>query len=92
MEESEKQVSVNRVPLNAMLGCPFCGEQPDVSVLGTQLEFNCCCSMSFQKSDYLTIDERGTFSYDTLKYSDEAEDKVMKEAIEEWNTRKQPNV
>lgn len=77
--------------LNAMLGCPFCGEQPYVNTLGTQLEFNCCCSMSFQKSDYLTLEERGTFSYETLLFSNEAEEKVMKIAIKQWNTRVQPN-
>jgi hypothetical protein len=92
MNESENKQSVSQLPLMAVLGCPFCGEQPDIATDGTQLEFYCCCSMSFQKCDYLTLDERGTFSYETYKYSDEAEEKVMKIAVERWNARVQPNI
>ena len=78
--------------MNDLLGCPFCGEIPEVQDLGTTIDFDCCCSMSLQKSDVLTLDERGTFSMETFKYSDEAEAKAMAEVVSRWNTRVPPNV
>ena len=33
--------------------CPFCGDYPEVTNLGTFLDIECCASMSFQKSDVL---------------------------------------
>ena len=71
--------------------CPFCGEQPEISSFGTCIDIDCCCSMTLQKSDHLTLEERETFSYETYKYSDEAECKAMTVAIKCWNTRIQPN-
>ena len=77
--------------MSELLGCPFCGEQPEISSIGTFIEIDCCCSMSVQKCDHLSLEERETFSYETYKYSDDAESKAMKVAVERWNTREQPN-
>ena len=72
---------------NYIIGCPVCGDQPEVSSSGTCIDIECCVSMSRQKSDYLTLDERMTWSNDALSYSADAERKAMAAVIEEWNTR-----
>lgn len=67
--------------------CPFCGSAPSIQTLGTSIDVECCARMSFQKSDSLTLEERGTFNSDTLKFSFVAEDKCLKEAAKLWNKR-----
>lgn len=68
--------------------CPFCGDRPTFENCGTVLDITCCVSMDIQKTDYLTIGERMTFSYDTYRYSDEAEAKCLRILTDKWNTRK----
>lgn len=67
--------------------CPFCGEFPDIETDGSCIEINCCCSMSFQKSDYLTHEQRDTWSNTHFRYSVNAEKLVLEEAAKAWNRR-----
>jgi len=67
--------------------CPFCGDKPDVSDEGSCIDVECCASMSRQKCDYLTVEERQTYSFDTYRHSDEVEMKVYNLVIAEWNSR-----
>ena len=69
--------------------CPFCGEQPEVETLGTFIEIGCCASMSIQKSDYLTIEERETWNNEAASFDAEVEKKAYAEAYKCWNTRTQ---
>lgn len=80
----------NGVESMEWLGCPMCGEQPNVETLGTWIEINCCVSMSRQKCDYLTIAERESWRPDYTQFCIDAEAKVLQAVREEWNTRK-PN-
>ena len=72
--------------------CPFCGNQPTVDTLGSCISIECCVSMSFQKSDHLTMDERGETSNEYWKKNHlllpHLEEKVMDVAVSTWNTRK----
>lgn len=68
--------------------CPFCGGKPTITTDGTYIEIWCCSSMSRQKSDYLTFDERDTWNDNTDRFSPEAESKVLEIVSKEWNTRK----
>lgn len=79
-----KQVSP---ALNGLLGCPFCGEQPEVSMDGTEIEIGCCFNFVRQKSNYLTFDERGTWSNLTHNFNRAAEQKCLLAITAEWNTR-----
>jgi len=68
--------------------CPFCGGEAEFDgLVGTQIGISCCASMGFQKSDYMTMEERQTWNPKTYKYSDEAEAKVRAIAIKYWNKR-----
>lgn len=67
--------------------CPFCGEQPDVSFLGSYIDIECCCSMSAQKSDIVDRKELRVFNYKTGRFSDAAEEKAMSVMVERWNNR-----
>lgn len=71
--------------------CPFCGGKPEIETLGTCIEIDCCCNMSMQKCDHLTLDERNTKGAEVVPgfyaYSDEVEAKVLKTAIDRWNQR-----
>ncbi len=69
--------------------CPFCGESPEVLTDGSWIEVFCCVSLSRQKSDYLTKDERQTWNNALFLYGPEAEAKVLREVISEWNDRPQ---
>lgn len=87
---SEVKNERNELSRSAWLGCPFCGNEPSVETIGTWIEVDCCVSMSRQKSDYMTMEERETWDSDEIVYSDAAEAKVLKAVRDEWNTRK-PN-
>ena len=71
---------------NTVKSCPFCGQNPEIETRGSCIDFNCCVSMSIQKSDYLTIEERRTAD-DLCNYSDEIELKLFKIIVDRWNTR-----
>jgi hypothetical protein len=71
-----------------LLDCPICGNQPTLMTRGTFIDIECCVSMSRQKSDYMTMEERQTWCNNRLTYSDEAEAKVLALVTGEWNTRK----
>ena len=87
MSEETEDENTAIISSTALLACPFCGEQPDVETLGTWVEIMCCASMSFQKCDHLTLEERDTWDDQTHKLSPEVEAKVLKIAIDCWNTR-----
>lgn len=78
---------LQRVPLTVLLGCPICGKQPEVTTDGSSIYIDCCVSMSRQKCDYMTIDERGTYDNKTYSYAAEIEEKVFNLVADEWNTR-----
>lgn len=67
--------------------CPFCGEYPSVSVIGSCIDIECCVSMSIQKCDELTKEERNTWSNSTAMHSKEAEAKVLGIISTIWNKR-----
>jgi hypothetical protein len=69
------------------LPCPFCGEEPEVETMGSCIDIDCCCSMSLQKCDMLTRDERNSWSNETYKYSDAAELKALTYMASVWNGR-----
>ena len=87
---SEEKNERNELSSSAWLGCPFCGNSPSVETLGTWIEVGCCVSMSRQKSDYLTIEERETWDAEEIIFSKSAEAKALNSVRDEWNTR-QPN-
>jgi hypothetical protein len=68
-----------------LLPCPFCGEQPDVSTIGSCIVIDCCVVMDRQKSDYLTLEERRTWK--GYHFGAEAEEKVFLAVADEWNNR-----
>jgi len=78
---------MNEDLVKELLACPFCGKPPRVEILGTCIEIWCCSHMSFQKSKYLTIPERETWSNETYLYSPEAEAVAWKKAKKIWNNR-----
>lgn len=78
---------MNDILSEELLPCPFCGGKPSLQRRGSCIDIDCCCSMSFQKSDYLTIPERETWSNTTYQYSEDAEEKALKKAIGCWNSR-----
>ena len=72
---------------NKLKPCPFCGEEAEIDDSGSCLDIICCCSMSIQKCDVLTIEQRKTLNLETYKYSDESEQIVLEYLIEKWNKR-----
>jgi len=70
-----------------LLPCPFCGEKPDIETKGSCIDIECCVSMSRQKSDYLTKEQRQTTGRDGYSYSDDVESYVLDKVVGEWNTR-----
>ena len=91
MTNKDETTTLEGVGSTGVLGCPFCGAQPEINSSGTFIEIACCCSMMMQKSDHLSLNERADFNKETFRYSDASERYVMRLAIEMWNTRKQPN-
>ncbi len=71
-----------------LLPCPFCGENVEIEKNYTTLEITCCCTMSIQKSDYLSIEQRETWDSVLYKYTEEIENFVFDAMVTEWNTRK----
>jgi hypothetical protein len=67
--------------------CPFCGKEPALNNSPVCIDIECCVSMSLQKSDYLTLAERNTWSKVAHNYSVDCEEKVLSLAIGNWNTR-----
>jgi len=90
---SPEPSSGNEVGCNGLLGkddlktCPFCGEAPDLTTDGSSIDVECCVSMWRQKSDYLTLEQRQTWSVITHRHSEEVESYVLNEVLSEWNTR-----
>jgi len=73
--------------MSELKNCPFCGELPEIDTAGTCIEFSCCVSMSIQKCDNLTLEERETWDDDLLEYSKDAEEKALCVIFDDWNTR-----
>ncbi len=71
--------------------CPYCGDQPEVSTSGSCIDIECCASMSIQKCNHLTMEERATTGKEIIpgyfEYSDDVEAKVLGIAISFWNQR-----
>jgi len=67
--------------------CPFCGHEPEVQTLGSCIDIDCCASMSIQKCDVFTLEERDTWNGTTYQYSDKAEHKAWERAAKLWNKR-----
>ena len=76
-----------------LLPCPFCGEDPDISTMGSCIDIecgNCGISMSEQKCDLMTIDERMQFSdyfMDHHVYPKDVEQRLLLWCANRWNTR-----
>lgn len=85
--KTDNNTNVPELGSTALLACPFCGDAPELSTIGTYIEIDCCCHMSFQKSDYLTIEERGRWNDEEHKYEHDVEEKALKIAVAEWNRR-----
>lgn len=73
--------------MSDMKPCPFCGDTPELSTVGSCIDIDCCVSMSLQKCDELSMEERQTYNPQTVRYSDEAEQKALDMITERWNTR-----
>jgi len=71
------------------LSCPFCGKDENITItdVGTFIEISCCASITSQKCDVLSLEERETWDALTSKYSDEAESKARYAIVEDWNIR-----
>lgn len=65
--------------------CPFCGGRPAVRTKGSCIDIECCASMSIQKSDHLTMEERekGT----KMGFPADIEIELLRIAAEKWNRR-----
>lgn len=70
-----------------LLPCPFCGDSVKLEDSGSCLDINCCCTMSIQKCDVLSMEQRETWSNETYKFSDEAELFAKDTLIKSWNQR-----
>ena len=88
---NEERNELNSPSGSVVLTCPFCGDPPDIETLGSCVDFECCVSMSRQKCDYLTIEERETYDSETYRYRDEIETWVYQQILNEWNTRAPQN-
>ena len=86
MTEEAKQDG-GQTDKSTLLCCPFCGEDPELETEGTWIEINCCVSMSRQKSDYLSIEERDSWNSDIHRFGLYEEFKVLCAVTSEWNTR-----
>ena len=67
--------------------CPFCGDYPTIETLGSCIDIECCVTMSIQKCDVLTIEERQTYNPITHLMSRQAEIKALEYIVNNWNTR-----
>lgn len=72
-----------------ILPCPFCGEKPEVTTLGSHIEIFCCTGYSRQKTDYMSYEERqeNDFCYETYLYPPPIEKMILEQVVAEWNTR-----
>lgn len=77
--------------MNELLGCPFCGEAPELpDGDGTQYEIECTCGMarcSVRICDLMTIEERMSDDFTDYRYGEEFIDRAKREAVRKWNTR-----
>lgn len=67
--------------------CPFCGKEPEINTDGTWIYIECCVSMSTQKSDHLTIEERNAWNNEKGAYPKDIEKKCLNEILKDWNRR-----
>ena len=74
----------------AFLPCPLCGQEVEYSNQGNLADVQCSScnlTLSFQKSDELSWEERESLDVACLHYSDEVEDKIRQIALKLWNKR-----
>lgn len=68
--------------------CPICGHPPDISTAGSCINIDCCVSMSREKTDYMTIEERENTQMENFHYAPEIEARILAAVVAEWNIRK----
>ena len=73
--------------MKELLTCPHCGDKPEIETDGTWVEIYCCASMTVQKCDVLTIEERETWNRTSHKFSPEVEEKAFNSLADDWNKR-----
>lgn len=71
-----------------LLPCPFCGEDNiEIEDNGSCLDITCCCTMSIQKCDVLSWEQKETLNVKTYKYSNDVELFAKNILIRQWNLR-----
>lgn len=69
--------------------CPFCGKMPKLQNDPVDVYINCCFGtiVALQKSDHLEMDDRDKWDDKKPGYPDDVDEKVIKVAVDMWNTR-----